>query len=152
MGLKLIRVANAREHEHMGRVDRAAAQDDFARGAHRVRLPACVSIGDTGDALAKLESLGLVLEPGAHESARLPRVGTMAHMAPEQGLGKEVGPASDWYSLGSVLFECLTGRHPYVGEAIDVLHQKQTRDPEVPSRVAPGVLPDLDKSPMQGAR
>lgn len=115
-----------------------------ATGAvHRDVKPSNLRV--TPDGRVVLLDFGLVLEPGAHESARLPRVGTMAHMAPEQGLGREVGPPADWYSLGSVLYECLTGRHPYVGEALDVLHQKQTRDPDPPSNLAPGVPPDLDE-------
>ena len=53
-------------------------------------------------------------------------VGTVPYMSPEQAAGKPQGTASDWYAFGAVLFECLTGRVPFVGEAHDVLARKQT--------------------------
>lgn len=43
-------------------------------------------------------------------------VGTPAYMAPEQGCGGEVGPATDLYSLGVIMYEALSGRHPFTGE------------------------------------
>lgn len=59
-------------------------------------------------------------------------LGTPSYMPPEQaaGLTNEVGPAADIYSLGAVLYACLTGRPPFQSaSAIDTVRQVLERDP-----------------------
>ena len=56
-------------------------------------------------------------------------VGTALYMAPEQAQSQRVGPASDWYSVGVLLYQALSGRHPFEGAAIHVLYRKVVDDP-----------------------
>jgi hypothetical protein len=57
-------------------------------------------------------------------------IGTLGYMAPEQALsGRDVTPAADVFSLGCVLFECITGRSPFAGEWAEVLSKVLLSEP-----------------------
>jgi serine/threonine protein kinase/mono/diheme cytochrome c family protein len=74
-------------------------------------------------------------------------LGTPAYMAPEQASGKAraVGPAADVYALGAVLFECLTGRPPFVGDtAMGILLQVVSKEPVSPGHFRPEVPQELE--------
>jgi len=73
-----------------------------------------------------------------------PIVGTALYMAPEQASGDAPTPASDWYSVGAVLFEALVGSPPFVGSAGDVIRMKIAVDPPPPSRRVADAPADLD--------
>jgi serine/threonine protein kinase/predicted Zn-dependent protease len=73
--------------------------------------------------------------------------GTPAYMAPEQAVCRNdlLGAATDVYALGAILYECLTGRPPFEGEApYDVLIKVTTDEPAPPSRLRPKTPRDLE--------
>ncbi|MBX7106868.1 MAG: protein kinase, partial [Gemmataceae bacterium] len=74
-------------------------------------------------------------------------LGTPMYMAPEQAAGRneEVGPATDVYSLGAILYECLTGHPPFQGQSpLDTLSLVQNQEPVPPRRTQPRVPRDLE--------
>ena len=110
---------------------------------HRDIKPSNVMVANDGRVV--ILDLGLVRD--AAEVTALDEdvvVGTISHMAPEQAAGTDVGPAADWYSVGTVLYQCLTGRHPFEGDALDVLTRKQVEDPPRPRELSPNAPEDLD--------
>jgi serine/threonine protein kinase/tetratricopeptide (TPR) repeat protein len=79
-----------------------------------------------------------------NESDEPELVGTATYIAPEQAFGEALTPASDWYSVGVVLYQALVGRAPFVGSLTDVLQRKSVLDPSAPSSLVADVPPDLD--------
>jgi eukaryotic-like serine/threonine-protein kinase len=74
-------------------------------------------------------------------------VGTPSYMAPEQAAAgaAEVGPASDVYSLGAILYELLTGRPPFqASSAADVLLLVRSEEAIRPRLLSPQIHPDLE--------
>jgi tetratricopeptide (TPR) repeat protein len=74
-------------------------------------------------------------------------LGTASYMSPEQAAGKtkQLGPATDIYSLGAILYEVLLGRPPFQGESdLATLQQVQAQNPIAPSRLRPQMPRDLE--------
>ena len=70
--------------------------------------------------------------------------GTPAYMAPELMQGQPAAPASDWYAVGVMLYEALTGQKPFAGPVVEQAVLKQQADAPRPSSVARDVPDDLD--------
>ncbi len=74
-------------------------------------------------------------------------MGSPSYMAPEQARGRNdlVGPASDVYSLGAVLYELLTGRAPFRGAStIETLNRVMTEEPARPGSLNEAAPTDLE--------
>ena len=72
-------------------------------------------------------------------------LGTPQYMSPEQAIGKQIGPASDIYSLGIVLYQILTGRLPFEADNTPALLHKQVYEPPIPARKrVPGLPAKVD--------
>ena len=110
---------------------------------HRDVKPSNVRVTPAGRVV--LLDFGLVAELAAPlgGSAAASFVGTPTYMAPEQADGASVGPAADWYALGALLYEALTGKVPFEGPPLQVLIRKQRERPAPPEQIAPGVPADL---------
>ncbi len=72
-------------------------------------------------------------------------VGTAAYLSPEQAMGQPLSPASDIYSLGLVLLECIKGAVEYPGGAVESAVARLHRAPEIPDDV-PSEWADLIRS------
>jgi serine/threonine-protein kinase len=114
---------------------------------HRDLKPANVLLTESGE--PKVSDFGLVkrLEDDAGQTQSGSILGTPSYMAPEQAEGKikEIGPRTDIYALGGILYELMTGRPPFrAASVLDTLQQVRTQDPIPPSQFQPKVPRDLE--------
>ncbi len=110
-----------------------------------VRDDGYVKVLDFG--LARLLPGGAALGPANPDADTDPGtlLGTISYMSPEQARAEPVGSATDIFSLGIVLYELTTGRHPFqAGDRLDTLHAIATEPPLSPARLNPEIPAPLD--------
>jgi eukaryotic-like serine/threonine-protein kinase len=113
---------------------------------HRDIKPVNVLIGADGE--PKLSDFGLAKWVNRDEglTASGAVMGTPSYMPPEQARdATDVGPAADVYTLGATLYECLTGRPPFLSnDAYSVIHLVLSAEPDTPRSIRPDVPPELE--------
>jgi tetratricopeptide (TPR) repeat protein len=123
--------------------------DDTDKEEKRERLPSSVpSVSSVVCSVPKITDFGLAKRlDAAGQTATGAVMGTPSYMAPEQagGQGHMVGPLADVYSLGAILYECLTGRPPFkAATPLDTVLQVVSDDPVPPTRLQPKTPRDLE--------
>jgi serine/threonine protein kinase len=114
---------------------------------HRDLKPANVLL--TEDETPKITDFGLAkrLDGGKGITCSGAIMGTPAYMAPEQASGRsrEIGPATDIYALGAILYEALTGRPPFQADSpLDTVLQVLERDAPAPRTLNENLDRDLE--------
>jgi serine/threonine protein kinase len=126
----------------MGQLASGVAALHASGKLHRDLKPSNVLVTTEGRVV--ILDFGLVIERHRRKAADGQVAGTAEYMAPEQATGEdELTEAADWYAVGIILYEALTGRLPYSGTYMRLLVDKQTVDAAPPSAHAE-VPPDLD--------
>jgi serine/threonine protein kinase len=104
--------------------------------------------GNLQSAIPKITDFGLAKrldEAGQTQTGAV--LGTPSYMAPEQASGRthDIGPATDVYALGAILYELLTGRPPFQGATpLETVLQISSHDPPSPRTLAPRLDRDLE--------
>jgi serine/threonine-protein kinase len=132
----LLGLAEAVEHAHQKGI------------VHRDLKPGNILF--TPDGHPKIADFGLakILDDTSSLQTRTDAIlGSPSYMSPEQAAGRisQIGPATDVYALGAILYECLTGRPPVRGESwLHTLDMVRTQPVEPPSQIRSGIPAALE--------
>jgi len=129
----------------MEKIARAVAHAHGRGILHRDLKPANILLDGSGEPMVVDFGLAKWLERTSDLTASLTVFGTPGYLAPEQASSKPVGPRTDLYSLGAILFELLTGRPPFIGEnAWAVVRDAADRPAPLLRTLLPGADRDLE--------
>ncbi|MDB5390202.1 MAG: prkC 29 [Planctomycetaceae bacterium] len=114
---------------------------------HRDLKPANILLTEGGEPV--ITDFGLALRAGSLSTSLTEQgvtLGSVTYMPPEQVHydADAVGPRSDIYSLGAILYELLTGRPPFLGNRVEILRKTLIESPVPPSKIKPELDPRLD--------
>lgn len=115
-----------------------------ANKLHRDLKPSNVMVDATGRVV--ILDFGVATEAGSQlmpQTVDSGIAGTLAYMAPEQAHGEHSSAASDWYAVGVILFEALTGELPFTGGLSQLLSAKMNGEARSPTEVVPDLPEDL---------
>src|SRR5829696_8520027 len=111
---------------------------------HRDIKPQNVLVTSSGD--LKVTDFGIARAASAVTSSASSTVfGTAGYISPEQAMGEPVGPASDLYSLGVILYEMLTGELPFTADNSIAVCMKHVTEPlRPPKQLNPSIPEGMD--------
>lgn len=110
---------------------------------HRDIKPQNIMVQPDGN--IKVMDFGIARAKNSHLTADNSVLGTAHYVSPEQTQGRQLGPTTDIYSLGVVMYEAATGRVPFNGDdAISVAYKQVNEPPMPPSQINPLVDPALE--------
>jgi serine/threonine-protein kinase len=110
---------------------------------HRDIKPQNIMVQPDGN--IKVMDFGIARAKNSHLTQDNSVLGTAHYVSPEQTQGKPLGPTSDLYSLGIVMYEAATGKVPFDGDdAISVALKQVNEQPVPPSSINPSVDPGLE--------
>lgn len=110
---------------------------------HRDIKPQNIMVQPDGN--IKVMDFGIARAKNSHLTQDNSVLGTAHYVSPEQTQGKELGPTSDLYSLGIVMYEAATGKVPFDGDdAISVALKQVNEQPVPPSQINPNVDATLE--------
>ena len=112
---------------------------------HRDLKPQNVIVDDSG--YAKVTDFGIARAGASDMTETGSIMGTAQYLSPEQAQGLPVGPASDIYSIGVILYEMLTGRVPFEADSpVSIALRHVSEAPVPPSRLNPRIPPALEQA------
>ena len=111
---------------------------------HRDLKPSNVMVSPDGHLRVLDFGVAHIQEQGMSASLESAIVGTPAYMAPEQASGEQpVSEATDWYGVGVMIYEAMTGVLPFGGSLVQLLTSKQTSVAPDPNNLVAGLPDDL---------